>query len=336
MQQIYISDQVLSIQEEYCKNLFSKRKNNFIKPLKKLNDILSKISIYLSSGDRTANWRDYYDYVSFIINHYEEILALKPSEFDNYHQVNFSFLSQDQLKIKLFGAEETFYEIIVNAMRYDAVRDKEFAQYIRRMGIKSCVYCNSQYTVPTHGKGMSKKDVTTYEIDHYYPKSQYPYLCTTFFNLVPSCGPCNRRKNDNKVSFCLYVDPLIRPQRFHFSIEKASVIKYLASHNPDDINLIISYNEPELSDSLSTFYLQDIYNEHKDKVEELIWKHRIYKSSYRNLIKSQFGSLIKSDEEIYRLFFGVFPPTDSIHKRPLSLFINDIKEILSIHFPKTY
>lgn len=337
MQQIFISDKILKIQKDYCANLFSKRNKSFELPSSKLEALRNKISSNLHAGVNPAiNWPNYLDYVDEIIKHYDAILALKPSQFDYFHRIHFSFLTEAELDAKIFGTKETFYAMIVNAMRYDAVRDREFAQYIRQLGIKSCVYCNSQYTVPTHGKGQNKNDVTTYEIDHYYPKSQYPYLCTTFFNLVPSCGPCNRRKNDKKVTFCLYTDALPGLQQFHFNISKASVTRYLVSRNPTDIKFTISHSIPGLSDSLSTFHLQDIYNEHTDIAEELIWKHGIYKKAYRDLLKFQFGSLIKSDDEVYRLLFGVYPITDSIHKRPLSLFVNEIRKDLANLFPITY
>lgn len=337
MQQIFISNKILKIQQAYCANLFLKRNRLFKRPLSNLRTLRDKISANLHGGVKsTINWPNYLDYVNAIINHYDEILALKPSQFDNFHRTHFSFLSQSELDAKILGTQEKFYEIIVSAMRYDAVRDREFANYIRRLDIKSCIYCNSQYTVPTHGKGQNNKDVTTYEIDHYYPKSQYPYLCTTFFNLVPSCGPCNRRKNDKKVSFCLYTDTLVGQQQFHFSIYKASLTRYLASRKASDIKFHIICSHLALNDSLTTFHLQDIYDEHKDIAEELIWKHGIYKKTYRQLLKSQFGSLIKSDDELYRLLFGVYPSTYSIHKRPLSLFVNEIKEDLDKLFPITY
>ncbi|TCL67476.1 hypothetical protein EV196_10232 [Mariniflexile fucanivorans] len=29
------------------------------------------------------------------------------------------------------------------------------------------------------------------ELDHYYPKSLYPYFGVSFYNLIPSCQSCN-------------------------------------------------------------------------------------------------------------------------------------------------
>ncbi len=49
------------------------------------------------------------------------------------------------------------------------------------LNIEVCPYCNRQYifTVMVHKKGMhkgNKECITRPEIDHYYPKSMYPYL----------------------------------------------------------------------------------------------------------------------------------------------------------------
>lgn len=58
-----------------------------------------------------------------------------------------------------------------------------------KLGIKACVYCNASYTVATDD------DRATFQIDHSYPKSKYPFLCTSFFNLQPSCMHCNQIKS---------------------------------------------------------------------------------------------------------------------------------------------
>jgi 5-methylcytosine-specific restriction endonuclease McrA len=76
-------------------------------------------------------------------------------------------------------------------MRYDAARF-EYYPFALEMDIKSCVYCNAHLAATTKNNNGTYKG--TYELDHFYPKSKYPYLCTSFFNLQPCCAHCNESK----------------------------------------------------------------------------------------------------------------------------------------------
>lgn len=339
MEQIFISKEILDIRDDYFTNLFSNRAPNFKKPKSRLKSLCDGIwSNYKNNRNLAIPWAKYFKYVKNIIRHYDDIICLKPSEFDSYYNRYFSNLSEGELTAVLLPGQNKFYERVVDAMRYDAVRDQEYAPYIRALGIKSCVYCNAQYSLPTHGKGNNNEDVRTYEIDHYYPKSKYPFLCTTFFNLVPSCGPCNRRKNDSKVNFCLYTEIPNVPRLFKFSLDKTSVINYILTHNNENIKYSInSSNQNLLYESQRIFHLEDIYTEHKDIAEELIWKHWIYNKSNRIAFLAQFNSMFNfGDKELYRLINGTYAAPDSIHKRPLTLFIRDIIEDLDSMFDIDY
>lgn len=341
MEQIFISEEILAIQRKYCQNLFSKRNSNFVKPITRLKELKEEIISAKNSDSTKYHWDDYIAYIENIIDNYDEILKLKPSQFNAYNDSLFSMLTEDQMSLTIFGGKKKFYEMIVFAMRYEDVRNKEYAAYMRELGIKSCIYCNAQYSIPTHGKGRNSKDVTTYEIDHYYPKSKYPFLCTTFFNLAPSCSSCNRRKNDDKVAFCLFTENVTEDTCFKFKIREESVTKYLLTRNPNDLDFSLNASNP-YHDSLTVFHLQDIYNEHKDIVEEIVWKHWIYGKTYRSILEKQFGfvfnkdKILNSDQSIYRILFGTYPSPYHIHKRPLSLFIREILNELELLFPVGY
>lgn len=61
----------------------------------------------------------------------------------------------------------------------------------RQLGVEVCPYCNRMYTTTLSGKCRIRSD-----FDHFYPKSRYPYLAVSLFNLIPSCSMCNRKKGD--------------------------------------------------------------------------------------------------------------------------------------------
>lgn len=60
-----------------------------------------------------------------------------------------------------------------------------------KLCVKVCPYCNRMYTTTLYGKKRIRPD-----FDHFYPKSRYPYLAVSLFNLIPTCNICNKAKFD--------------------------------------------------------------------------------------------------------------------------------------------
>lgn len=327
MRKIFISEKVKGICEQYCQSLFAHKNGNFKKPDKLLSNLihsLNKDDCILDNRD------DYIYYVQNIIDNYDKILSLKPSEFERFKQEHFSMLSNVQLSEYVHDGRKNgdkFYEHIVAAMRYDAVQASEFPPFVRRLGIKSCAYCNSQYSISAISS-EDGNDITTYEIDHYFPKSKYPFLCISFYNLIPSCGSCNRRKNDNDVEFCLYSENREDVSPFNFELKPESVAKYILDHNPDSIEIVFNSKYT----SHKRFKVVEIYNEHKDVAEEIIWKHVVYNPAYLKSMKKQFGNTLNLDDDMmHRILFGTYNVSENeinAHRRPLSVFINDITKNL--------
>ncbi len=60
------------------------------------------------------------------------------------------------------------------------------SKFLRRLEIDTCPYCNRNYIY-----SLSKSSKIKPELDHFYPKSKYPFLGLSFYNLIPSCQTCN-------------------------------------------------------------------------------------------------------------------------------------------------
>lgn len=75
------------------------------------------------------------------------------------------------------------------------------------MDINICPYCDDETIMELDIYGRRKR---TMEFDHYYPKGtdEYPGLAMCFYNLVPSCKPCNQTKHTNPTAANPY-DPQI-------------------------------------------------------------------------------------------------------------------------------
>ena len=85
---------------------------------------------------------------------------------------------------------------------------KSIADVLERLKIRTCPYCNRNYTftVKSSSSAAGKKFTTRPEFDHFYCKSKHPLLALSFYNLVPSCSVCNHGKATDDIGINPYFD----------------------------------------------------------------------------------------------------------------------------------
>ena len=320
MKRILITPEIENMANDFSSKLFTKRKANFDMPQKNLQ-LLETILRTKQKGHKYA------DYVHEIHENYSNILKLKPNEFDSYKRNHFSTLTDAELKSpvpgfsKVDGIKGTkFYQLIVDAMRYDELQKKDIRDYIRKLGIKTCVYCNAQYTVTTSKNNGQR---VTYQLDHFKPQSEYPFLCTSFFNLQPSCGHCNQSKSNNPALFGLYTENTNELYPFLFHVERKSIIKYLLSHDCNCLNITLDVHPKNhqnlklLQNHQDRFHIDQIYSEFTDFAEEIIWKAKIYNKTYREQLMNEFKKLFPNGIiDFPRFFYGFHIREEEVLKRP--------------------
>jgi hypothetical protein len=78
-------------------------------------------------------------------------------------------------------------------------RDPVFKKddFVNLLNLRICPYCGRAYIYSVQRAGS--KTVVKPQIDHFLPKSKYPFLALSFMNLIPSCQTCNMKdcKGDN-------------------------------------------------------------------------------------------------------------------------------------------
>lgn len=272
-------------------------------------------------------------YVQLIIREWDNLIVLEPP-FDVTIQKFESIFVAEKIATEQFGIDpkspKFLYKEIVKAMRYDYVQEKVYPKIINQLGIKTCVYCNAQYAF-SYDNG--KDSFQNYEIDHWMPKSKYPYLCTSFFNLQPSCPKCNKSKSskDDILPFCLYTHDGSKLNPFDFSILHVSCAQYLATHDRDMLRIIFSSKEPGLKDNMDTlFHISTQYQAHKEVVEELIWKKQIYNSTILGIYKDNFKQLGFKQTDFNRFILSNYDKDEDILKRPFAKMVQDIAKQLGI------
>lgn len=318
--------------------------NEYLKDLRNLADKPEDRLIRLVNDLNRANFTTEATYVQQIINNYEDIITAKPNNYTTRIASFFTNLNLSQeirLNITLKdGANKpvckTVYMHIVDAMGYDDVREKIFPKYMKGLNIKSCVYCGTQYAVSIK-KGKTNRSKTyrsTFTLDHYMPKSKYPYLATSFFNLYPCCAHCNQLKSDKNPIFALYSTSNSNKSSFKFILDKKSFLKYSMTGDSDDLRIIFGPNtgtpQKEVDNYDNYFHINKLYENFNDTVEEIIWKYRAHNTSDIKALKDAGFNFIPCKADINRFILGNYDQADNILKRPLAKLVQDIAKQLGI------
>lgn len=207
-------------------------------------------------------------------------------------------------------------------------------ELIVAMNINTCPYCNRQYITSYYDQQMK----TTADLDHFYPKSKYPYLALSLYNFVPSCQICNSRFKGDKNSI---ESPHLYPYEQEFGEDakfkiKSNNIDYLISKSKvQDFKIVIDNKaksdkiKKSIEQSIETFHLESVYDTHKSYVVELIKKLLFYNEAIQREYSDNFSKIFTSEEEIRNLIFGEYIFNGDFSKRPLSKLTKDILDDLN-------
>lgn len=346
MRQILIDRKALDLAKHYAelmkppkeKSLFEDAKANIIA----LKTRFDGKTVKVCNGDKEidADWsvpakHDYVGYLDLLINKQEVLTTLTPDCFeacitDFEGKVSHADVNKP-LMIEGVKESKTFASMVHEAMLYKKMRSAIYPKVMKGFGIKACVYCNANYTITdSRGNGY-------YDLDHWKPKSLYPFLCTTFFNLQPCCASCNRHKsNDDKGEYlqlwtCDGSKPL---DSLSIDLTHHSISKYLVSGSASDLMPVFKECAPEYKqmrdDMNKKLHIEEIYKQHTDVAEEIIWKSRAYSESYLDTLRQLAKNVVPNEAEVNRFILGNYDKAEDIHKRPLAAFMQSIGKQLGL------
>lgn len=277
--------------------------------------------------------RDLARYVIRIYVLYKELLVLPFDRFENMHDDNFKDWDDDiNKKIVYNGIEKPFCEHVQDCMRYADIRSGLMRYYMQQQKVKCCVYCNAQYAITTDefkDVDGTKKRIGTYQFDHLYPESKYPYLCTSYFNLQPSCTTCNISKGKRAALFNLYADDSTNLDVFCFELHPS---KKLEEYTKDDMHsLYVELNSSDanlLSNHQELFHINQIYSQHTDVLQRLIVILKNNRPSYTQALAEGLEELFPEGvEDPEYFFFGYYMKPEYIHYQPLSKMVQDVVKV---------
>lgn len=194
----------------------------------------------------------------------------------------------------------------------------------------TCVYCNRNYVKTI---GNTEKKIIRAEYDHFFSQSKYPLLALSFYNLIPICSNCNKKKLDKNFKINTHLNPYlisVEDKKFSFSFRKKNLIENNVKINIETKN---TESVDKINNTFTDLSLIEIYQAHSDKeLQDLLNLRYKYSENYLEiLLNNTFTNLHLSLEEAYRMLFGIEVEEENYHKRPFSKFKKDIiDELLKI------
>jgi hypothetical protein len=198
---------------------------------------------------------------------------------------------------------------------------------VKTLNVNVCPYCNRNYIFTA--KKITGANGTRPELDHFFPKSEYPIFQLSFYNLIPSCHTCNHIKS-NKAKPELkspYFTSLV--DDFKFFCHPQDVESLYGRGRNYKVKVVSKNNNQTIAKHNKTFIWEELYSNYGDIIEEMVWKRRVFSPDY----KKKLTNLMKyrlTDREIDRMVFGNYTNPDEFHKRPLAKFMYDLARELKL------
>lgn len=274
--------------------------------------------------------------IAYILQNFEKLIKGTPSDLEiHMNKIEQDFNFSDLIK----GKSNSFKKALIKAFSYSTFRKEMPSRKLTQaLDLKSCPYCNAQYTLATKVRNSKGQLKLLFEIDHFYPKSKYPYLSLSFYNLIPSCSSCNRSKSSKPSFLSNNFHPYSNDSvghHFEFHTDPLDIAKlYINGNNHFKIHTRITVPDPlkeKVQRHLDDYSISELYARHNDIVEELAWKKYIYTYRYKkNLIEKYFEGLFKDSADLERFIIGNYSKKPDMLRRPLSKFASDIAKDLDL------
>jgi len=157
--------------------------------------------------------------------------------------------------------------------------------FLAALGIREaqpCPYCNYDkiYLTSVNGGDYNYDEAdrenvnNNYEqalldLDHFFPKSRYPFLAISLYNLVPSCHNCNSNfKSTKEFALDTHVHPYVRDFEdiFTFSLLEP----YIDGQSHHALKIIYKNKVPFPDNSIKDFRLISRYNGEKKALGDML------------------------------------------------------------------
>ena len=176
-------------------------------------------------------------------------------------------MQPDPVKVDVDHFCSILYELFVEK-GYEKLLDKK--DFVKQKGLRICPYCGRSFIYSVDVNNNCVKP----DIDHFFPKSKYPYMALSYYNLIPACNTCNRLHcKDNHEAYD-YKNKRFRfpyPYRFKDSEIKFSYkLKNMSYLRDDAFEVKVKYAYKGMTESCRDYlHLDALYAEHRHEAANI-------------------------------------------------------------------
>lgn len=301
-------------------------------PVNIIDRLLDGESVKINGDDRKISNYDgaEKDYLEKIRYRFDEIILCKPENFQKLiKDFDKDLINRGYVKEKFILSE--FGKDILHIFGYDNYfrsMPKKGIWLAEKLNIKTCPYCNAQYTLAVNKD--SKSSQAKFQFDHFYSKKRYPYLSISLYNLIPSCANCNLAKGDKEYTLEDHFHPYYNSlaERAKFDVDYELDLDALSTGDTSEIDPTVTLKEKFesyerfVSEHNKIYNIEGIYARFSDEVRRLLNMAIVTDKEYESL--SQIEGLFP-DKAIYlHYLLGNYPYEEDINEKPLAKFTQDL------------
>ena len=207
--------------------------------------------------------------------------------------------------------KDTFEDLYISQLS-QSQHDLKKEFFVLFNDINVCPYCNRNFINPIYKfdnlGGDNKKQSP--DIEHFFPKSLYPFLSLSISNLLPSCSFCNKIKSN--------VDTYQNKCRSPYEIENEDFV-FDFELEDSYLKKVILKNSDNFKNS-DILHLEALYNEvHSEYINDIFGSIIKYPDVYKERLQK-----LDVSEEDYKKFFRNYFYEQDFNKHPLSKMTKDL------------
>lgn len=137
--------------------------------------------------------------------------------------------------------------------------------FLKKLNICVCPYCEDEYidiVIDNDGTNI----IRTAELDHFFPKSNYPLLAMSYYNLIPSGKNCNHIKKSKDIGMCPYEEDI---EAKTYLYPEIPVGINFESISPDQC-VVRFHAKGKMKKNISVLHLEERYEHTKNKVWDIL------------------------------------------------------------------
>lgn len=271
--------------------------------------------VYYGMPDDKHTWKEHKKHFELIKDRKSDVPEKKDVIIDDFNSI----------------LRHIFEKTVYDGKRVGVVHLDKYT-FAENLGLKVCPYCGRSYIYTVKPKQTGKEVKVHPQLDHFLPKSQFPFLALNFYNLIPCCTQCNMAPAKKEQSPMVKVPkPELKVMHPYLFDDKAITFGYdpksEAPLDASEISVNVDYHDNETFKNgyNDLFFIDTLYAKHNLEAHDLYVRMKTWKSKAEKAYKS-IGITEDYWQMLPLLFLGYTLTEDQAPLRPLFKFNKELYE----------